>query len=288
VKVVAPAKLNLYLSVGARRPDGMHEIESVMQAVSLYDDLIVSPSASLTLRVSPPAAVPEDESNLVLRAARALGEATGAPRSGELELVKRIPVAAGLGGGSADAAAALVGLNDLWGTRISKKALARLGAGVGSDVPFCVYGGTAAVRGMGENVAPLPAATLWWVIAVPEGSLSTAAVYERFDALGGAASVEGDPWEVADALARGDAPRLGASLRNDLEPASASLLSFDGREALLSAGAVSAVLSGSGPAWCGLARDDEHAREVAERAASSFARVEVVRSLEHGARIVER
>jgi 4-diphosphocytidyl-2-C-methyl-D-erythritol kinase len=205
-----------------------------------------------------------------------------------MTLRKRIPVAAGLGGGSADAAAALVGLNELWGSRISKKALAKIAAGIGSDVPFCVYGGTAAVRGTGDIVSPLPVArAVWWVVVAPEGALSTAAVYETFDELSPSPSL-GDPWEIADALARGDAERLGAALRNDLEEASASLLPSRARSLLVDAGAIGAVQSGSGPVWCALARDEDHAREIAAKVASDFARVEVVHSIDHGPKIIEK
>ncbi|MBI4730253.1 MAG: 4-(cytidine 5'-diphospho)-2-C-methyl-D-erythritol kinase [Acidobacteria bacterium] len=287
MRVEAPAKINLFLSVGPRRASGLHEISSVMQAVSLADDLRLDPAAGLGLSVEPPGAVPGGEDNLAMRAARALASATGATDGAALRLAKRIPVAAGLAGGSADAAAALVGLNELWGCGLSRKALEAVGAQVGSDVAFCVRGGTAGIQGTGEILAPLACRLpLWWVIAVPGAALSTAEVYARFDDLGGPGL--GDPWEVADALARGDLDRLAASLRNDLEPAAEALLPglSGAREALLAAGAVGAVQSGSGPAWMGLARDEEHAREVAARAAREFARVEVAQSLSTGARIL--
>jgi len=291
VKLSAPAKINLYLWVGDRRADGFHQIESVMQSVSLADELEVEPSAVVSLDVEPAGAAPEDESNLVVRAVRALIAAVGTNTGASLRLTKRIPVGAGLGGGSSDAAATLVGLNDLWVAGVSRKALEKLGAGVGSDVPFCVRGGTAAVRGAGEALAPLAVRTpLWWVIGMPAGTLSTADVYERFDALGGRRGDEADPSAVADALARGDMGHLGASLRNDLEAAAESLVDGLGsaRTALLDAGALGAVMSGSGPAWCGLARDEDHALEIATAVERFFARVWVVCSLERGPRILDR
>jgi 4-diphosphocytidyl-2-C-methyl-D-erythritol kinase len=286
VKVGAPAKINLYLWVGERRADGMHEIESVMQSVSLFDELTLSSGNSVSLDVSPPGAAPEDESNLVVAAVRALLEARPTALGAVLHLEKRIPSGAGLGGGSADAAAALVGLNELWESQLSKKALEKIGAGIGADVPFCVRGGTAGALGVGERLAPLIVREpLWWVIAKPLGSLSTAEVYKRFDELG-THSAEGDAHDLADALARGDLERIGASLRNDLYDAAVSLDSSAGstREALLGAGALGAVMTGSGTASAGLARDEAHAQEIASRFADAW----VVRSLDRGAKIVER
>ncbi|MFY9587774.1 MAG: 4-(cytidine 5'-diphospho)-2-C-methyl-D-erythritol kinase, partial [Actinomycetota bacterium] len=155
MKLLAPAKINLYLWVGARRADGLHEIESVMQSVSLADELTVTPSDVVSLDVEPPGAAPEDESNLVVKAVRALGPSAPAASGASLRLVKRIPTGAGLGGGSSDAAAALVGLNELWSCGLSRKALEKLGASVGADVPFCVRGGTAGALGAGERLSPL-------------------------------------------------------------------------------------------------------------------------------------
>jgi 4-diphosphocytidyl-2-C-methyl-D-erythritol kinase len=283
VRLSAPAKVNLFLSVGARREDGLHEIESVMQAVSLADTVSLEDSASRTVAVKPAGAAPEDEANLALRAARAFAETRGIDRGVHVDIEKRIPVAAGLGGGSADAAATLVGLNELWDARISRKALEKIGAGLGADVPFCVRGGTAAARGAGENLSVLPCPQpVWWVIGISGASLSTADVYAEFDRLGGGKL--DDPYEVADALARADVPHLAGALRNDLEPAALSLAPQirTGRDALGAAGALAVILTGSGATWLGLARDESHAREIADAVGGAFARVEVAHSVEHG------
>lgn len=290
MKVIAPAKINLYLWVGERRPDGLHEIESVMQAVSLTDDLVISPADAVSLDVSPPGAAPEDESNLVVAAVRALSAASGVAGGAALRLSKEVPLGAGLGGGSADAAAALVGLNELWACRLSRKALEKIGATVGADVPFCVRGGTAGALGFGERLAPVVVREpLWWVIAMPAGSLSTAEVYARFDSLGGS-DLENDASGLADALARGDVDGIARGLRNDLTDAALALAPPIEvvRDALLEAGAVGVVMSGSGPAWCGLARHEGHAEAVASRVRGRVDRVWVVQSLDRGARIVER
>ena len=286
MKLLAPAKVNPFLTVGARGPDGLHEIESVMQAVSLFDSVTLAPSDAFGVTVSPAGAAPEDDSNLALRAARAFAELQGG--SGvSIAIEKRIPVAAGLGGGSADAAATLVGLNGLLDTRVSKKALEKMAAGLGADVPFCVRGGTAAARGVGENLSVLPCPTpVWWILGISGARLSTADVYEEFDRLGGG-RVE-DPYDVADALARADVERLASALRNDLERAALSLAPQirTGRDALGAAGALGVILAGSGPTWLGLARHEMHAVAIAAAVQGEFARVEVVHSVDHGPRHV--
>ncbi len=289
MRVTAPAKINLYLWVGQRRPDGLHEIESVMQSVSLADELSMSESEGVSLDVEPAGSAPEDESNLVVKAVHALRAATGSSAGAALRLAKEIPAGAGLGGGSSDAAAALVGLNELWKCGLSRKALEKIGASVGADVPFCVRGATAGALGAGERLAPLVVAgPLWWVIAMPGVSLSTAEVYARFDGLSGSAEPN-DAHDLADALARGDVERVGVSLRNDLTEAALALAPGIAavRDALIEAGAIGVVMSGSGPAWCGLARDEAHAEEIASIVHGKVGGVWVVRSLDRGARIVE-
>jgi len=286
MKLIAPAKVNLFLTVGARRGDGLHEIESVMQAISLHDTVTLSPASSFSVSIEPAGAAPEDDTNLAVRAARAFN-ALHDGGSVAISIDKRIPVAAGLGGGSADAAATLVGLNMLLDKRVSKKALEKMAAGLGADVPFCVRGGTAAARGAGEDLSVLPCpAPVWWVIGISGASLSTADVYEEFDRLGGG-RVE-DPYDVADSLARADISRLAGALRNDLERAALSLAPQirSGRDALGAAGALAVILAGSGPTWLGLARDEAHAVSVASSVQGEFARVEIAHSVDHGPRPV--
>ena len=288
MKLEAHAKINLWLSVGPRRPDGYHEIVSVMQSVSLADELVVEEADALTLDVEPAGAAPEDASNLVAKAATAMLSTVGAGRGAALRLRKRIPVAAGLAGGSADAAAALVGLNELWRAGLSRKALERIGARVGADVPFCIRGGTAAARGIGEILSPLVVgAPMWWVLASDGTQLQTARVYAAADEAG--VGILEDPHDLADALARGDVDAIGASLRNDLGPAALTLAPGIAAvaDALRDAGAVAVVLSGSGPTWCALARDEEHASGIAAdvRGASW---VQVVQSVSAGVRVAGR
>ena len=172
----APAKINLALEILGRRPDGFHEIASVIQAVGLYDELRVAPAETLRFTCDRSALASAD--NLVVRAARALQNATGCRRGTELRLYKGIPVAAGLGGGSSDAAAALVLLNRHWHLGLTLGELSRIGATLGSDIPFFLTGPTAVVSGRGERVELLPPPPLGWVVLVrPRQPLSTAVVY---------------------------------------------------------------------------------------------------------------
>ena len=264
--VVAPAKINLYLNVAGKRADGYHDIESVMQTVSVYDRLTVTvgeataeTSITVTARGVP---VPTDESNLVCRAAAAFVKAVGidAYRS-DFDLEKEIPTEAGLGGGSSDAAAAILALDRLYGTGMSVDALCDIGVKVGADVPFCIRRGTACVRGIGEimePIAPMPRCPI--VVAMPRGGkVSTGEAYRRVDALGPEADVPFD--EFLDVMARGDIAEIAARLYNKFElvtpdeTGSVALV-----HALMQHGALGARMSGSGAAVFGIFADGETAK----------------------------
>ena len=185
LEVRIPAKVNLHLRVLGRRPDGFHEVHTLLQSIDLYDRLRTEPARDgvLELAVQPGGAAPADDSNLVLRAARALWDRAGRRPGAGLVLDKRIPAGAGLGGGSADAAAALVALDSLWGLGLTVAELADVGAGLGSDVPFFLHGGLALGVGRGERIRPLDDITpLGVVVAAPRVEVSTAAVYSELDA----------------------------------------------------------------------------------------------------------
>ena len=270
VTVRAPAKVNLHLSVGARRPDGYHDLTTVFQAIGLCDELTVTRSTGLTVRVEGDSAaqVPVDDTNLAVRAVRALADRTGVAPDVDLLLVKGIPVAGGCAGGSADAAAALVACDALWGLGLARDELSEVAAGLGSDVPFSLHGGTALGTGRGERLTPvLGAGTYSWVLALADGGLSTPAVYDELDRQRdtGPVSVVSDPSEVLAALRQGSAEALGKALSNDLQPAALALKPELRR--LLAAGeelgALGGVVSGSGPTVAFLARDDGHATALA-------------------------
>ena len=176
----APAKLNLFLEVLRKRPDGYHDIETVMQTISLYDELTLEAAESEIRLVTDSAEIPRDSENLVVKAAELLSNHTGRALGATLHLHKNIPVSAGLGGGSSDAAAALVGLNRLWALELGRDVLHDLAAELGSDVPFFLYGGTAVCRGRGERVTPLAdVPPMTYVVVCPPLTVSTREVYEN-------------------------------------------------------------------------------------------------------------
>ena len=274
VTVRVPAKINLQLAVGPLRPDGYHGLVTVFHAIGLFNMVSVAAAEADSVAVTGEGAgqVPADGDNLALRAVRAL-RAVVAAQAGPgvtVTINKRIPVAAGLAGGSADAAAALVACNELWRAGLPVRELCEVAAGVGSDVAFAVLGGTAVGRGRGERLTPalMPAARYHWVLAFADGALSTPEVYGTLDRLraadGGAAEPELST-ELMAALRAGDLERLGRSLSNDLQAPAISLFpalrkTLDvGRES----GALGALVSGSGPTCLFLARDARHATDLA-------------------------
>lgn len=253
VTVRCPAKLNLYLDVLARRPDGYHEIDTIIQSIDLYDDLTIEPGPGLTLACDDPR-LPCDETNLVLRAAAALREATGHRGGAHFRLAKRIPSQAGLGGGSSDAAGALAGLDRLWGLGLSTEELSRIAAAVGSDVPFFLHGGTARCRGRGEQVEPLPLTGEYcYVVLCPPARVSTAEAYGKLHLPLTPAPVRASM--LAASLIGGDLVGAGRGLYNRLE-ASAFGMHEALREAksrLTASGQfVGVSMTGSGSAFFGL------------------------------------
>jgi 4-diphosphocytidyl-2-C-methyl-D-erythritol kinase len=278
----AAGKVNLGLYVGPLRPDGRyHEVVSVLQSIAVWDELEVEVvPEGLGLEVEG-GGLPPDETNLVLVAARELARRSRDLPGARFRLRKGIPVSAGLGGGSADGAAALIALDRLWGLHLPAVNLHAMAAEVGSDVPFCIAGGTGVATGRGDKVREVPSrGATWWVVGIHHERLATEAVYGHFDELGLATPLE-DRWpgDLLDALAAGDAEALGAALWNDLEPAAFDLLPdlAKSKQRLLEAGAVGAVMSGSGPTMLGLCRDEDHATQLARSVRSAFARAEVAR-----------
>jgi 4-diphosphocytidyl-2-C-methyl-D-erythritol kinase len=270
--VRAPAKINLHLGVGAPRPDGFHPLTTVYQAVGLYDDLTASDSGSWRVGLTAadyidPADVPLDGDNIVDRAADLLAGHHGLARLGDVQITKAIPVAGGLAGGSADAAAALVALDRLWGAQTTDEDLLGLAAQLGSDVPFALMGGTALGTGRGELVTTLADhGTWWWVLAPSAIGMSTPEVYRHFDLLFPDASVTPPPAErLLEALESRDPVRLARELHNDLqEPALDLRPDLEAVIALGEAeGALRGIVSGSGPTCVFLCASADEARAVA-------------------------
>jgi 4-diphosphocytidyl-2-C-methyl-D-erythritol kinase len=296
VTVRAPAKVNLHLSVGRRRSDGFHDLTTVFHAVGLYDEVDAVHADALSVSVTGEGAdtVPTDRENLAVRAVALLGMETGREPVVSLTIRKSIPVAGGCAGGSADAAAALVACDALWGTALTRDELITIGARLGSDVPFSLHGGTALGTGRGERLTPvLGHGSYSWVLALADSGLSTPDVYAELDRQrdSGPVGVVSDASAVLTALRSGDAVALGHALANDLQPAAIALrpalrlLLDTGREL----GALGGVVSGSGPTVAFLARNEEHAVTLA----AALAQQGVCRSVRradgpaHGARVVE-
>ena len=302
VTVRVPAKLNLQLAVGPPRADGYHDLVTVFHAVSLFDEVTAEPAGRDGVTVTGEGAdrVPAGPDNLALRAAAALRKAVAGAAGGRrvgtgdgtgvgqrvgtggvhITIAKRIPVAAGLAGGSADAAAALVACNELWHGGLSQPQLVEVAARVGSDVAFALLGGTAVGRGRGERLTPAlaPATQYHWMLAFADGHLSTPEVYAALDRLraAGGASAAGGRAQAApaepdldaalmSALRSGDARLVGQALGNDLQPAALSL--FPSLRKTLAAGlelgALGALVAGSGPTCVFLAASADRALDLA-------------------------
>jgi len=295
VTVRVPAKVNLELKVGPRRPDGFHELSTVYMAVGLHDEVTVVQADRWSVLVSGPYAdqVPRDETNLALRAARAVGRQVGIDDPLSVLIHKEIPVAGGMAGGSADAAGALLACDHLWGLGLPREDLLETAADLGSDVPFVLTGGIAVGSGRGERLAPVLArGTYHWVLAVSPDGLSTPAVYAECDRLRGDADVPTpEPTTgMMTALRSGDVKALGAALSNDLGDAALSLQPELGEVLVagLEFGAVGGLVSGSGPTVAFLTESPEAALDLCVSLTASGVAGEVRRAKGpvHGAHVV--
>ncbi|SIO22920.1 4-(cytidine 5'-diphospho)-2-C-methyl-D-erythritol kinase [Agromyces cerinus] len=298
VHVRAPGKINLFMRVGGVQPDGYHDVATAYQAVSLYEDVRAWPADEFSVAFGgsiDTSGLPTDRSNLAIKAAKLLARTAGVPGGVHLEIDKHVPIAGGMGGGSADAAATLVACDALWGTALAKEELHALAAKLGADVPFALSGGTAIGTGRGDQLSPaLATGSFHWVLAVAEFGLSTPAVYQELDRQRASrlGLVSDEPpivdAAVLQALRAGDAHRLAESLHNDLEAAALSLAPGLGGilELGTAHGALAGLVSGSGPTVAFLVGDTDSALEL--QVALSAARLHAVHvhGAVHGARII--
>jgi 4-diphosphocytidyl-2-C-methyl-D-erythritol kinase len=269
VTVRVPAKVNLELLVGPRREDDYHSVATVYQAVSLFDEVAIAAADCWGCTVTGPlaAGVPDGESNLALQAARLLADRYDSDPV-HLTITKGIPVAGGMAGGSADAAATIVGLDHVWDLGLDRADLEEIAAELGSDVPFLVAGGTAVGTGRGELLAPVLArGTYHWVFALSDGGLSTADVYLECDMLRGETEVP-DPVAtpaLMAALRTGDPHELAPQLTNDLQDAAVSLRPELGEviSSGMEYGALAGLVSGSGPTVAFLVENSEASIDLA-------------------------
>lgn len=274
--VRAPGKINVFFRVGALQDDGFHEVASLYQAVSLYEEVTAVESEGFSLSFTGPVdgcELPVDDRNLALRAAKLLAAKTRYSGGVDLTVLKRVPIAGGMGGGSADAAATLVACDELWGTGLGRAGLLPLAAKLGADVPFALEGGTAVGTGRGDELShALAKGTFHWVLALTDGGLSTPTVYSALDRHREAHRSDlGSPPEqvkvdtaVLQAVRVGDAGSLAEAMLNDLQAAALKLAPelTEVLELGESRGALAGIVSGSGPTLAFLVGDAQEAAEL--------------------------
>lgn len=291
LKIQARAKINWTLDVVGVLPNGYHDLDMLMQSVTLCDQMTMEDADELTLSVRMGGAyVPADESNLVLRAARALQQHTGCTKGAHMTLRKYIPVAAGMGGGSSDAAAALKGLNVLWGLGLDDDALEKIGLTIGADVPFCIRGGLQRAQGVGEKLTPVAIKHPLYIVAFqPCKGLSTKEVFTSLHEDGIRDEDRPDNETAQRALEIGDVRLLGKSLGNVLEPVSRRLRP-DIDQAIRdieAAGAVRARMTGSGSAVFGVFLHAGVCRKAAQELQKTYPTCRMMRTAECGVVIEE-
>ena len=295
VTVRVPGKVNVYLGVGPREFSGYHELATIFQAVGIYDEVTVSAADSLTISGLGQFAdqIPTDETNLAWKAAELVARACGEEPNIHIQIDKSIPIAAGMAGGSADAAATLVACDAYWNAGIPRDQLDAMAATLGSDVPFMLHGGCALGVGRGDVLSPVMIrGSFHWVFTTFDEGLSTAQIYEKTDEMRGL-DFEDEPevpTELLSALARGDAPALGRLLHNDLQLAATTSRPQLGRvlEQGIDSGALGAIISGSGPTCAFLVRDESSAIDlvVALKASGLVDDVLHTHGPVHGARVI--
>ncbi len=265
LRLNAYGKVNLTLNVLGERSDGYHEIESVMHTIALHDSITLREAGSGVEVIAHDSEVPNDHRNLVVRAAQLLRETFGVERNVQIELTKRIPAAAGLGGGSSDAAVTLLGLAQMWKLRVDGRDLLALAGKLGSDVPFFLEGGAAIARGRGERLTLLPPLpTTWMVLARPRVAVSTEWAYRQFNPA--VITARPDAVAMAEAVKHEDVREVGRLLRNVFEPLIGSVHAgvADLKARILRGETYGAGLSGTGPTVFGLMANEAAARKVAD------------------------
>lgn len=273
--------MNITLEVSGERADGYHEIDSIVQTIDITDDLVMTKSASGVIKVAcDTAGVPEGRGNIIYRACEEFFHRAGLHTGVECLLRKRIPMQAGLGGGSGNAAAAVAGLNRLYECNFTARELADIAAAAGSDAPLFIYGGTVRMRGRGEIIDPLPdAPEMYLVVIKPNAGVSTAWAYAELDKSPGSRCISAS--DRAEAAVRAsDRDGLIASLCNDFDPVVSA--AFDevrlAKSKLIESGAQRAMLSGSGSAVFGVFRSYEAARQAAMSLMGEFTQVFLTRT----------
>ena len=283
VTVLAPAKLNLALDVVGLLPNGYHDLDMVMQTIDLYEKIILKTSRDLRLSL-PGSFVPANDKNTAVKAALAFFDYTGLLAGVDINVYKRVPVRAGMAGGSADAAGVLVGLNELYGAKLSMSELCAIGAGIGADVPFALLGGTCRVRGVGDLMKALPPCPdCRFVVVMPSVGVSTPEAFARYDTMG--SPVHPDCEAQEQAIRKNDLPAVCAAAGNALEHCSGAVETPAICEILRANGAITAQMTGSGAAVFGIFADDAQARAAAAVLRKGYKQVYVCRPTTGGPRV---
>jgi len=286
VRVLAPAKLNLALDVVGVRPDGYHDLDMVMQAVTLYERITLRRSQTLELAM-PGSFVQVNEKNTAIKAAAAFFRYTGLLAGVEMTIEKKVPVRAGMAGGSADAAGVLVGLNELYGAKLSMSELCAIGAGIGADVPFALMGGTCRVQGVGDLLKALPPCPDCWFVAVmPSVGVSTPEAFKRYDAMGCGPAGRPDAAALEAAVRAEDFDGVCRAAKNALEYCSGAQETAAIRALLDENGAAASLMTGSGAAVFGIFKEENAARGAAQALRGAYKRVYLAQPDRGGARIV--
>lgn len=284
VMVLAPAKLNLALDVVGTLPNGYHDLDMTMQALALYERVELRRSNTLRLTL-PGSRVNPGEKNTAIKAALAFFDYTGLLAGVDMTVYKRVPVRAGMAGGSADAAAVLVGMNALYGAHLSMSELCALGAGIGADVPFALMGGTCRVQGVGDWLKALPPCPpCWFVIVMPDYGISTPEAFAAYDRMG--SSVHPDCAAQEAAIRAGDLAGVCAAAGNALEECCGAKATQQIKAALRAHGALTALMTGSGAAVFGIFAAEAAARAAAASLKAAWPQVFVARPDRGGARVV--
>lgn len=283
VTVLAPAKLNLSLDVVGTLPGGYHDLDMVMQAITLHETLVLRRSRYLNVRM-PGSFVPVNEKNTAVKAALAFFHYTGLLAGVDITIHKQVPVRAGMAGGSADAAGVLVGMNELYGARLSMSELCALGASIGADVPFALMGGTCRVKGVGDLLKPLPPCPdCFFVVVMPSVGISTPEAFQRYDLMGSPLHPDCDRQEAA--IRAGDLPGLCAAAGNALEHCSGATETPAIRALLDEHGALTSLMTGSGAAVFGVFDAEDKAQAAAEALRARYKQVYLARPDRGGARV---
>lgn len=284
VTVVAPAKLNLTLDVTGVLPGGYHALDMIMQTITLHERVVLRKSNDLVLSL-PGSRVPPNDKNTAIKAALAFFNYTGLLAGVDMTVYKVTPVRAGMAGGSADAAAVLVGLNELYGAKLSMSELCALGATIGADVPFALMGGTCRVQGLGDMMKPLPPCPdCWFVVVMPSVGVSTPAAFAAYDEMG--SSVHPDSAAAEQAIRAEDLAELCAQMGNALEECSGAVETPHIKSMLTQNGALASLMTGSGSAVFGVFDDEQKAKKAADALHKEYRQVYLARPDRGGARVV--